>query len=81
MNSGLTGVYFTLFIVAGMIAYAGTEETLKVFEYINLQIRYLWVMIRMAVMRYRLKRELDQMVKTYKKDLDKINDERKQEFF
>lgn len=81
MNSGLTGVYFTLFIVAGMIAYAGTEETLKVFEYINLQIRYLWVMIRMAMMRYRLKRELDQMVKTYKKDLDKINDERKQEFF
>jgi hypothetical protein len=81
MNSGLTGVYFTLFIVAGMIAYAGTEETLKVFEYINLQIRYLWVMIRMAMMRYRLRRELDQMVKTYKKDLDKINDERKQEFF
>lgn len=81
MNSGLTGVYFTLFIVAGMIAYAGTEETLKVFEYINLQIKYLWVMIRMAMMRYRLRRELDQMVKTYKKDLNKINDERKQELF
>jgi butyrate kinase len=81
MSHSLTGVYFTLFIVAGMIAYAGTDETLKVFEYVNLQIKYLWVMIRMAIMRYQLKKDLDQMLKTYKKDLDKINDERKQELF
>lgn len=81
MNQNLTGIYFTIFIVAGMIAYAGVEETLRVFEYINLQIRFLWVRINMAMMRYRLKRELDQMVKAYKKDLEEINDERKQEFF
>lgn len=81
MNQNLTSVYFTLFIVAGMIAYAGIEETLKVFEYLGLQIKFLWVRIQMATMRYRLKRELDQMVKTYKKDLEEIDGDRKQEFF
>jgi len=32
-------------------------------------------------MRFRLKRQLDKMERQYKKDLEKINDERKQELF
>jgi len=64
-----------------MIAYAGTEETLKVFYYLGLLLRYQWVMFRMSLMRFKLKRQLDKMEKTYKSELEKINEERKQEFF
>ena len=78
MSPDLTGVYFTIFIVVGMVAYAGADETLKVFYYIGLQIRLQWINILMAIMRFRLKRQLDRMERQYKKDLEKINDERKQ---
>jgi len=81
MPENLYGLYFTIFIVAWMVAYAGAEETLKVFYYIGLQIRYKWIMVMMAVMRFRLRRQLDKMERQYKKDLEKINEERKQELF
>lgn len=81
MTEDFIGLYVFTFVIAGMVAYAGTEETLKVFEYLGLQIKYQWVMIRMAVMRYKLKRQLDKTVKAYEKDLEKINDKRKQELF
>lgn len=81
MSPDLTGVYFTIFILVGMVAYAGVDETLKVFYYIGLQIRLQWINILMAIMRFRLKRQLDRMERQYKKDLEKINEERKQELF
>jgi hypothetical protein len=81
MAPNLIGVYFLIFVIAGMIAYAGTEETLKVFYYLGLLLRYQWVMFRMSLMRFKLKRQLDKMEKTYKSELEKINEERKQEFF
>ena len=81
MQENLTGLYFTIFILVGMIAYAGVDETLKVFYYIGLQIRYKWIMVLMAIMRFRLKRQLDKMERKYKKDLEKINDDQRQRFF
>jgi len=81
MSEHFYGLYFTIFLVVGMVAYAGVDETLRVFYYIGLQIRYKWIMIMMAFMRFRLKRQLDKMERQYKKDLEKINDERKQELF
>ena len=81
MSANFTGIYFTIFIVVGMVAYAGVDETLRVFYYIGLQIRFQWIKLLMAIMRFRLKRQLDRMERQYKKDLEKINDERKQELF
>lgn len=81
MQESLTGVYFTIFILVGMVAYAGAEETLKVFYYIGLQIRYRWIMVMMAFMRFKLRRQLDKMERQYKKDLEKLNDDRPQRFF
>lgn len=81
MTPNFTGVYFLVFVVAGMVAYAGTEETLKVFHYLGLLLRYQWVMFRMSMLRFKLKRELDKMEKTYKSELEKLNGEREQEFF
>lgn len=81
MQENLTGVYFTIFILVGMVAYAGVDETLKVFYYLGLQIRYKWIMIMMAFMRFKLRRQLDKMERQYKKDLEKINDDQRQRFF
>lgn len=55
----MIGLYLTVAIIILMVAYAGVENTLRLFEYINLQIRFLPLRIRMELMRRKLKRQLD----------------------
>jgi hypothetical protein len=55
----MIGLYLTVAIIILMVAYAGVENTLRLFEYINLQIRFLPLRIRMEFMRRKLKRQLD----------------------
>lgn len=42
-----------------MIAYAGFEGTMRVFTYIDLQIKYQYIMFIMWRMRRKLKKQLD----------------------
>ena len=58
MDPSILGLYFTLLIVVLMIAYAGVEGTLRVFVYLDLQLRYAYVKIRMWVMKKQLERQL-----------------------
>jgi len=55
----MIGFYLTTAIVILMVAYAGIENTTNLFVYINLQIRYLPLRVRMEFMRRKLKRQLD----------------------
>jgi hypothetical protein len=52
-------LYLTVAIVALMIAYAGYEGTMRLFAYIDLQIRFIPLRFRIELMKYRLKRQLD----------------------
>jgi len=54
----MIGFYLTTIIIL-MVAYAGIENTTNLFVYINLQIRYLPLRVRMEFMRRKLKRQLD----------------------
>ena len=63
MEYGFLGFYLTVFVLAGMIAYAGTENTLNLFRYIDLSMRYQIVVVRMFFMRRKLKRVLDKSMK------------------
>jgi hypothetical protein len=42
-----------------MVAYAGVENTRNLFIYINLQLRYFPIKIKMEMMKRKLKRQLD----------------------
>ena len=51
-----------------MIAYAGLEGTVNLFAYINLQIRYLPLRIKIELMKRKLKKQLDRDVKKFMSD-------------
>jgi hypothetical protein len=53
-----------------MIAYAGIEGTLRVFAWMDLQIRYFPLRIRLELMKRKLKFQLDQDRKYFMKRLE-----------
>jgi len=54
----MLGFYFVLVFVGILIAYAGVEETMKLFAFADLQVRYAFIKIQMKWMGWRLKRRL-----------------------
>lgn len=54
----MIGFYLTVSIVILLVAYAGVEETTRLFRYIDLQLRYAIIKVRMELMRRKLKKEL-----------------------
>jgi len=58
MESSLISLYLCMFILIGMIWYAGIEGTMRVFVYLELQIKYLWIRIQMYFMKRRLEKQL-----------------------
>ena len=54
----MLGLYLVVAIVLLLIAYAGVEETMRLFAYVDLQLRYAWVRFRMMLMRRKLKQQL-----------------------
>ena len=59
MDPSTVGLWTTVLIIAVLVAYAGVEETMRLFAYIDLQIRYAWIRFRMEMMRRKLKKQLD----------------------
>ena len=71
----MLGVYVVITIVLLLVAYAGTEETMRLFAYMDLQLRYAWVRFRMYLMRRKLEQQLikdlpdyNKLIKELKKD-------------
>ena len=58
MDPSLISLYLCTLILIGMIAYAGIEGTMRVFVYLELQIKYLWIKIQMYFMKRRLQKQL-----------------------
>jgi len=68
------GVYFILVFFGVLIAYAGYEETMKLFAFADLQVRYAFIQLQMKWMGWKLKRQLikdttdfEKFLKEYKK--------------
>ena len=51
--------YLTVFIFILLVAYAGMENVMRLFYYLDLQIRYLPLRIKLEFMKRKLKRQLD----------------------
>jgi hypothetical protein len=73
----MVGLYFLVAIVVLMIAYAGVEETMKLFAYIDLQLRFAVLRLRMRWMGWNLRRGLIKDTANYHKFIQKETNERK----
>ena len=54
----MLGFYAVVAVVLLCIAYAGPEETMRLFAYLDLQLRYAIVRFRMMLLRRKLKQQL-----------------------
>lgn len=63
----MVGLYVLVAIVILMIAYAGVEETLRVFAYMDLQLRFAVLRLRMKWMGWNLRRQLVKETANYTK--------------
>ena len=54
----MLGLYLVVAVVLLCIAYAGPEETMRLFAYLDLQLRYALVRFRMMLLRRKLKQQL-----------------------
>ena len=71
----MLGLYIVVTVVILCFAYAGVEETMRLFAYLDLQLRYTWVRFKLALMRRKLKQQLlkdlpefNQLIKETKDD-------------
>jgi len=63
----MLGLYLVVAVVLLCIAYAGPEETMRLFAYLDLQLRYAWVRFRMYLMRRKLEQQLIKDLPEYNK--------------
>lgn len=70
MASFLIEFYFLMAIFLLMVAYAGFEGTMRVFTYIELQIKYAYVRIQMWQMKRKLKSQLTVETKKFIEEYD-----------
>ena len=54
----MLGFYLVIAVVILCITYAGVEETMRLFAYLDLQLRYALVRFRMMLLRRKLKQQL-----------------------
>ena len=73
----MLGLYVVIAIVILCIAYAGVEETMRLFAYLDLQLRYAWVRFKLMIMRRKLKQQLIKDLPEYNKLIkEHTNDDR-----
>ena len=54
----MLGAYLIVAVVILCVAYAGVDETMRLFAYLDLQLRYAFVRFRMMLLRKKLKQQL-----------------------
>ena len=71
----MLGAYLIVAVVILCVAYAGVEETMRLFAYLDLQLRYAFVRFRMMLLRRKLKQqpikdlpEFNKLIKEHTKD-------------
>ena len=67
------GFYMLVVFVAILVAIAGVDETLKIFAYVDLQVRYAFIRLQMKWMGWKLKRQLVKETNNFEKFLKEYN--------
>jgi len=63
----MLGLYLIVAVVILCVAYAGVEETMRLFVYLDLQLQFAWIRFRMMLMRRKLKQQLIKDLPEYNK--------------
>jgi len=69
------GFYMLVVFVAILVAIAGVDETLKIFAYVDLQVRYAFIRLQMKWMGWKLKRQLVKDTTDFEKFLKEYNND------
>jgi len=69
------GFYMLVVFVAILVAIAGVDETLKIFAYVDLQLRYAFIRLQMKWMGWKLKRQLVKDTTDFEKFLKEYNND------
>jgi len=70
----MAGFYFLMLTFVALVAFAGYDETMKLFVYLDLQIRYAFVKAQMKWMGWKLKRQLIKDTTDFEKFLKEYKD-------
>lgn len=70
MPDNFIGLYFLLTILGILIAYAGVDETLKLFTYLDLQLKYFFIKIQMRRMQKKLQKDLNLPQRNWEKEFN-----------
>jgi urease accessory protein UreF len=68
----MLGLYLVITVVILCITYAGVEDTMRLFAYLDLQLRYAWVRFRMYLMRRKLEQQLIKDLPEYNKVIKEL---------
>ena len=72
----MLGLYLIVAVVLLLVAYAGVDETMRLFAYVDLQLRFAWIKFRTMLMRRKLKRQLEKSFAEYSKLKENTNNDR-----
>ena len=73
----MLGIYVIITLIVLMVAYAGMEETMRLFAYVDLVIRYQWIKFRMFLMRRKLEQQLIKDLPDYNKLIKELKDDQR----
>jgi len=73
----MLGIYVIIALIILMVAYAGVEETIRLFAYTDLVIRYQWIKFRMFMMRRKLEQQLIKDLPDYNKLIKELKDDQR----
>jgi hypothetical protein len=68
--STYVGLYTVILIFIFMVWYAGYEGTMRVFQYLDLQLRYVVIRVQMRILKRKLEKQLGVPHKNYDKFLE-----------
>ena len=73
----MLGIYVIISLIVLMVAYAGVEETMRLFAYADLVIRYQWIKFKMFMMRRKLEQQLIKDLPNFNKIIKELKDDQR----
>jgi hypothetical protein len=73
----MLGIYVIITLIVLMVAYAGVEETMRLFAYADLVIRYQWIKFRTFMMRRKLEQQLIKDLPNFNKLAKELKDDQR----
>ena len=71
----MTLFYLLMLTFVALVAYAGYDETMKLVQYLELQVRYAGIRVQLKLMGWKLKRQLIKDTTEFEKFLKEYRDD------